>query len=299
MGTRGCNRHSARLRAGLGTGPQHAGTPPCASRSFHHRNHCRDAVTHPQTLLAKSLRRGGRAPGLECAHPPRSSGRRSRLHAPEGHVTQHSIPGCGLWGCVCGPAKPRRCPGLQERSFGRPVHARGQRERRTRTGPTCQRVVPPFSSTASSRGASARRCFGSLTTLCYSFSDSTPSSPLFLKSWDDPGTPPKVFLMVLEPPDVALGSPGNDLIILVTSTPPECPPSSKPSPMVKSEHKHVVGQLLDVSRGLLCPPPTPTQACHTHPPPALLTGTVNAEAAVCTAAGRVPGQRHLFFLRVL
>ena len=34
-------------------------------------------------------------------------------------------------------------------------------------------------------------------------------------------------------------------------------------------------------------------------PTILLTGTVNAEAAVCTAAGRVPGQRHLFFLRVL
>lgn len=103
--------------------------------------------------------------------------------------------------------------------------------------------------------------------------------------------------MVLEPPDVAPGSPGNDLIILVTSTPLEFTPSPKPSPIVKSERKHVVGQHLDMSRGLLCPPPTPAQACHTPPNhPALLAGAVNAEAALCTEAGRVPGPRHLFFL---
>lgn len=43
--------------------------------------------------------------------------------------------------------------------------------------------------------------------------------------------------------------------------------------MVKSERKHMVGQLSDMSRGLPCPPPA--QACHAPPAPALLAGAVD------------------------
>lgn len=177
-------------------------------------------------------------------------------------ITASPAVGCGQCVCVALPSRaaaqiPRRgASAAQSTSAAGASVGRGP-------GPLASGLLLHFH-LQQQAGVSARHCFGSLTTLCHSFSDSTPSSPLFLKSWEDAGTPPKVFLMVPEPPDVAPGSPGNDLIILVASTPPEFPPSPKPSPMVKSECKHVVGQLLDVSQGLpcppglLCPPPTPT-----------------------------------------
>ena len=46
--------------------------------------------------------------------------------------------------CVVGPVKMHRCPGLQERSFSRPVHVCGWSEGGTQAGPISQRSLLYF-----------------------------------------------------------------------------------------------------------------------------------------------------------
>lgn len=80
-------------------------------------------------------------------------------------------------------------------------------------------------------------------------------------------------------------APGNDLIVLITSTPLECFPLI-PSPTVKSERKHVVRQLQEASAVPAVPFPA--------------RGSCGRRSCVARRpSGSAPGRRHLFFLWVL